>query len=84
MEDILSMFLIRIFSLNVKHKNYFGVESFLFSGKEEVILQVQSNIFCDVTWKDNMQKRSDLQYHLTFLANRDQWWTTLKLGQYDF
>ena len=43
------MFLIRIFSLNVKHKNYFGVESFLFSGKEEVILQVQSNIFCDVT-----------------------------------
>ena len=34
--------------MKVKHKN-FGVELFLFSVKEGIILQVQSNIFCDVT-----------------------------------
>ena len=43
------MFLIRIFTMKVKQKNYFGVELFLFSGKKEIILQVQNNIFCDVT-----------------------------------
>ena len=37
-----------------KHKNYFGVELFLFSVKEGIILQVQSNTFCDVTWTENI------------------------------